>query len=303
MAWHPFRNFGLKAAALALGTLLWFTVSSDEVERLVHVPLDNRNLPAGFEITEQPESVEVRLRGSTTEIANLQDGQVSVVADLSGVGEGNQMVVLEPSDVRAPLGLVIAKVEPSTVTFRIEASATLDVPVVADLVGQVAPGYVVVDWLVEPPSVTVAGPQSRVRLTREAVTVPVSVEGKSSTFEAQNVGVGVNDALVRLQQARTVQVTVRIEPASGEKTFTGRLIAFRNLLGSTIQVEADPTVVDVTVHGRSATLADVPEAAINPYLDLAGVGPGLHEIPVNVDVPRDLTLVSVSPTTVTVRIR
>ncbi|HSG00993.1 MAG TPA: CdaR family protein, partial [Vicinamibacterales bacterium] len=72
---------------------------------------------------------------------------------------------------------------------------------------------------------------------------------------------------------------------------------------STIQVEADPTVVDVTVHGRSATLADVPEAAINPYLDLAGVGPGLHEIPVNVDVPRDLTLVSVSPTTVTVRIR
>ena len=98
MAWHPFRNFGLKAAALALGTLLWFTVSSDEVERLVHVPLDNRNLPAGFEITEQPESVEVRLRGSTTEIANLQDGQVSVVADLSGVGEGNQMVVLEPSD-------------------------------------------------------------------------------------------------------------------------------------------------------------------------------------------------------------
>jgi YbbR domain-containing protein len=302
MAWHPFRNFGLKAAALALGTLLWFTVSSDEVERLVHVPLDNRNLPAGFEITEQPESVEVRLRGSTTEIANLQDGQVSVVADLSGVGEGNQMVVLEPSDVRAPLGLVVAKVEPSTVTFRIEASATRDVPVVADLVGQVAPGYVVVDWLVEPPSVTVAGPQSRLRSTKEAVTVPVSVEGKTGTFEAQNVGVGVSDALVRLQQARTVQVTVRIEPASGEKTFTRRVIAFRNLLAGT-QVEADPTVVDVTVHGRSATLADVPDSAINPFVDLAGVGQGLHEIPVNVDVPRDLTLVSVRPMTVSVRVR
>ena len=35
MAWHPFRNLGLKTAALALGTLLWFAVSGEEVERLV----------------------------------------------------------------------------------------------------------------------------------------------------------------------------------------------------------------------------------------------------------------------------
>ena len=68
MAWRPFRNAGLKMAALALGTLLWFTVTSDEVERLVEVPIAIRNLPAGLEITEQPQGVEVRVRGSAAEL-------------------------------------------------------------------------------------------------------------------------------------------------------------------------------------------------------------------------------------------
>ena len=35
MAWHPFRNFGLKVAALGLGTLLFFTVSGPRVERTI----------------------------------------------------------------------------------------------------------------------------------------------------------------------------------------------------------------------------------------------------------------------------
>ena len=35
MAWHPLRNLGLKLAALALGTALWFTVSGPQVERNV----------------------------------------------------------------------------------------------------------------------------------------------------------------------------------------------------------------------------------------------------------------------------
>ena len=35
MAWHPFRNAGLKVVALAMGALLWFTVSGQQAERPV----------------------------------------------------------------------------------------------------------------------------------------------------------------------------------------------------------------------------------------------------------------------------
>ena len=54
MAWHPFRNLGLKFAALGLGTLLWFTISGQQVERTVsRVPVVYRNVPGGLQITQR----------------------------------------------------------------------------------------------------------------------------------------------------------------------------------------------------------------------------------------------------------
>ena len=301
MAWHPLRNFGLKAAALALGALLWFTVSSDEVELMIDVPIAVRNLPADLEITEQPDSVEIRVRGASAEVASLQPGQISVVADLGGTEAGDQVVLLEPTDVSAPLGIAITQVEPSTVLFKLEKSGVADVPVRPNVVGRPAPGYVYIEALAEPKNVTVVGPASRLRSTTFATTERVSIEGLTTNF-VQIVGVGVGDSLVRLTEARTVRVTVRIEPASDERTFSGRTIGLRNVLAGR-QAMPEPSTVAVTVHGRAATLSGLPESAINPWVDLTSVGPGLHELPVNVDLPLEITLVSVRPATVSVRVR
>ncbi len=301
MAWHPFRNLGLKAAALALGALLWFTVSSEEVERTIPVPIAIRNLPSGLEITEQPDNVEVRVRGASVEVASLQPGQISVVADLGGAEAQDTVVLLEPEDVRAPLGVSVVQVEPSTVVFKIEKSGVAEVPVKPNITGQPAPGYVVRGTIVEPKSVTVVGPASRLRSTTDAMTERVSIEGATRDF-VQVVGVGVSDAMVRLSAARTVRVTVRIEPASDERTFSGRTIGLRNVLAGR-QAMLEPSTVAVTVQGRAATLSSLPETAINPWVNLTGVGPGLHELPVNVDLPLEITMVSVRPATVTVRVR
>lgn len=301
MAWHPFRNLGLKMAALALGSLLWFTVSGEEVERLIDVPIAIRNLPEGLEITDHPESVELRVRGASADIAGLEAGQLSIVADLAGTEPGETVVLLEPADVRAPFGVEVTQVEPSTVTFAVERSGEADVPVRPNVVGQPAPGYVFLEAQVEPRTVRVVGPASRLRSTTYAMTERVSIEGLSTNF-VQVVGVGVADALVRLREARTVRVTVRIEPASAERTMGGLTIAFRNILAGR-QALVEPSTVAVTVQGRAATLSDLPESAVTPWVDLRGVRPGLHELPVHVDVPLGFTLVSVRPASVSVRVR
>lgn len=302
MAWHPFRNFGLKAAALALGTLLWFTVSGERVERTMRVPIASRNLPAGLEITEQPTEVEVRVRGASTEITSLQPTQLSVVADLAASEPGEVVVILEPDDVRAPLGVDVMQVEPGSVQFKLEKSDSAVVPVRATIEGQPAPGYVVREVIVEPRNVRVVGPASRLRSTTFAVTERVSVQDLTETVIQPSVGVAPQDARLRVQDTRAVRVTVRIEPASAERTFSGRLIAFRNLpAGRSAMVE--PTTVAVTVQGRAATLPDLSEAAIQPYVDLAGLGPGRHELPVNISLPLGHTLVAIRPATVSVRVR
>ena len=73
MAWHPFRNLGLKVVALVLGTLLWFTVSGQQAERtLPDVPVVYRNKPANLEITDQTTSVNVHVRGLDSQLRTIQ---------------------------------------------------------------------------------------------------------------------------------------------------------------------------------------------------------------------------------------
>jgi YbbR domain-containing protein len=203
--------------------------------------------------------------------------------------------------VRAPLGVEVSQLEPSTVMFKLEPSGIADVAVRATIEGQPAPGYVFREALVEPRTVTVVGPASRLRSTTFAVTERVSIEGLTNTV-IQVVGVGVSDALVRLREARTVRVTVRIEPASAERTLRDRPIAFRNLLAGR-QAMVEPTSVAVTVQGRAATLPDLAEDSVQPWVDLSGLGPGRHVLPVNVALPLGHTLVAVRPATVSVRVR
>ena len=51
MAYHPFRNPGLKLMAVLLAAALWFTVAGEhEVERTMRVPLDFGNKPPFMEI-------------------------------------------------------------------------------------------------------------------------------------------------------------------------------------------------------------------------------------------------------------
>jgi len=66
MAYNPFRNLGLKVLALAIASLLWFTMAGEHVvERIVRVPLEMQNRHEQLELVgNPPDQVEVRLRGS-----------------------------------------------------------------------------------------------------------------------------------------------------------------------------------------------------------------------------------------------
>jgi len=216
MAWHPFRNLGLKAAALLLGTLLWFTVSGQQVEGIVsRIPVLYRNVPSALEITgERQFEVAVQLRGSYNQIAAIGPGNVNVVVDLADARPGPTVIPLRTDQVVVPLGVQVTQIDPGSVTLLIEKSGTVDLPITALVEGQPAPGYAVGAVTVEPKKVRVAGPESRLRGVASAITERVSVEGVSSTV-TQTVTIGVPDNELRLTDARTARVTVSIVPKTG----------------------------------------------------------------------------------------
>jgi YbbR domain-containing protein len=210
MAWHPFRNLWMKCVSVGLGTMLWFTVSSDHlVERSVRVPLVFRNVPAALEIApDAPDTVEVHLRGRVSQLTGDQ-GDVIVYIDLADGRAGSRLFHLRTDQVTTPFGVEVTQVFPSTVMLTLEETGIKTVPVEATVEGRPAAGFDVGRILVEPANVDVVGPDSQLKALRSAITETVMVDGAKETV-SRVVSIGVVNSSLRLKESRTARVTVEV---------------------------------------------------------------------------------------------
>jgi YbbR domain-containing protein len=215
MRWHPFRHLGLKVAALALGTLLWFVVSGQQVVRSVSAPVIYLHPPTGLQITGRPlQEVNVHIRGGYSQISQLGRNEVAVVADLADQKAGAVVLALSPNQVSAPLGIDVTQVDPGTVTVLLEKAGSAALPIHAIPVGTPAPGFMVGRITVDPATAVVIGPVSHLETLGALTAETISVEGATKDV-TQTVNIGVADPELRLRDARTVRVTVQIVRKSG----------------------------------------------------------------------------------------
>ena len=203
MRYHPFRHLGLKFFAIVLAALLWLTVAGEHVvERSLRVPLEFRNIPEALEIVgNTPDTVDVRLRGSSAVLSRLQAGEIVAVLDLSSARSGSRLFHIRNDEVRAPFGVEVSQVVPTTLALELEKSARRKVPVVPAIEGDPAPGFVVGKWVADPATVEIVGPDSHVRQVAEATTEPISVKD-ARTLVRDGVTIGVVDSSVRLLRRR-----------------------------------------------------------------------------------------------------
>jgi YbbR domain-containing protein len=213
MAYHPFRNPGLKFLSVCIAGMLWLVVSGERVvERVLRAPVEFQNLPAGLELVgNPPDTVEVRVRGSSGALSRIGPGDMSVLLDLRSARPGRRLFHLTPTQVTVPYGIDVVQVGPSTVMMEFETSGERTVPVEPAVEGQPAPGFQVTSVVAEPSTVAVAGPETALRRLTAAVTEPISIAGQTRTVR-ETVTIGVPDASVRLRAPQSTIVTVTIEP-------------------------------------------------------------------------------------------
>lgn len=298
MAWHPFRNLGLKVVALILGALLWFTVSGQQAERTVPgVAVVYRSKPPGVEITNQTDVVDIHVRGLDHQLRTIQARDFEARVDLTGARPGTQSFSLRTDQVSAPFGIDVTRVEPGSVMAVLEVAGSANLPVRPFVDGTPAQGFVVSEVTVEPVAVTVLGPARRVAAASAATTDRVSIEGAAGTV-TQTVSVGVGDPVLRLREPTTARVVVKIE-AAGERMFPSTRVAIRNLTAG-LRATAEPAIVSVLLRGAQSLLTRIDPATIAPYVDVTGLGPGRHPVPVVLDPRGTLTDAVIRPATVTV---
>ena len=213
MAYHPFRNLGLKFLSTCIAAMLWLVIAGERVvERVLRAPVEFQNLPNGLELVGNlPDTVEVRLRGSSGALSRMGAGDLAAVLDLRTARPGRRLFHLTPSQVTVPYGINVVQVGPSTLTMEFEASGVRTVPVEPDIEGRPDPGFEVTSVTSDPASVEVAGPESALRRLDAVVTEPVSVNGETRSIR-EIVTIGVQDASLRLVTPTTAVVTVTISP-------------------------------------------------------------------------------------------
>ena len=303
MSVHLFRHPGLKLLSLAMAILLRLAIAGEPlVERGLRAPLEFQNVPDGLALLGTgPGTIDVRVRGSSALLAGLSASDVVAVLDLGAARSGRRLFHLSPAEVRAPFGVEIAQVSPSTIPLTLERSGRRFVPIEPVVEGNPAPGYVIAGVSTSPASVEVVGPISRLTQLAVAITEPVSVTGATATVEAV-VSVGVSDDALRLPQAATATVLVQIETGDLQQVSRRVRVAFRNLAPSRRATPADSTVT-VRASGSRQALDGFRADLINAFVDLAGLDAGRYTVPVHVSLGPELEVEAIEPDMLDVEIR
>lgn len=216
------RTWGLRLLALGIALGLWFNSSFEDREvlneRVVEASV-SYTWPKGYMVLDREQNVNVRVRGSSRRVRELDPDQVDVQVELRRE-RGPVTINLGPENVLMPEGLEVVSIEPNVITVEVEREANRRIRVVPDVVGEPAAGARVGEPEVFPNQVLVTGPESLVTRTQELRTRPVSLAGQSVTFEA-DVAVVPPDPLIQIVQPTRVTVRVPIQPPKPETNRNG----------------------------------------------------------------------------------
>ena len=169
-------------------------------------------------------------------------------------------------------------------------------------VGTLPEGYEITGVDVQPETVTVAGEQSLLDELDELSFVPISVDGRTSSFTAISTINALRD--MRYISSEQVTVTVYIAESTLTDSFQSLPISVRGKAAErTVTLSVDKS--EVRLSGPYSLVNKLEEGDVNVYVDVTGLEKGQYELPVSVAIDggdvSNLTI-ETDPTVVTVTI-
>lgn len=269
---QPFvRNWPLKLLALLLAFAIWVGVTGENrIVQDFRVPVDI-GLPDPLIPGETPPStVNVRLRGPETLFRRLDPLPLEVNVDLHEAGPGPRTVLLTPDNVAGvPDGAEVVLIEPDRFRLLLDRRAKKTLPVVPAFAGVPSAGYAIYDVRIDPESLEVEGPESRVATLTRLRTDPIHLDGKTSSFSVHVSAVPASPE-VRIVDPRPLQAEVDIDPAPETATFDGISVV---LAGKVYEGSATPPTVSAVLSGPPTLLRGVRSEQLRAVVDVQGLAP------------------------------
>jgi YbbR domain-containing protein len=265
--------------ALVLGIAIWTnaTQAEDPVQtRFLEVPLEYVGLPADTVLVDADprQMVQIRLEGPDSILQALTPEEFAATVDLSRVPSGETVAVdIVVSGGRQ--GATISFITPEAVDVLLEQQVTREVPVELDLRGTVARGHNQLEPLLDPPTIRVAGAESRVNeLDFALVTVFLNSTAETLVESSQPIFYDLAGRVASVTglelSSDEVTVTVPVEEAAGfaDKLVTVEWVGEPAPGYRLLSVTADPP--SILVEGRPALVNRLTSVTTEP-IDINGL--------------------------------
>ncbi len=277
------------------------TVDLDRLERkLVDVVVDRGPIPGGLQLGEASISpIQAQVSGPASVIERVVAVRASIFIQPTGIDIDQDTDLVPIDEFGDAVGQV--DVEPRAARIAIPVFSdreTRTLPINPVVTGDPAAGFEIAAIAVEPMVALVEGDADQLADLVRVDTVQIAVTGISAELTLI-VGLDLPDGVLPVGDVRaTVVITLR--PVTATRNFSSglRLVGF--VPGFNYTPDADEILV--TVGGSVADLDRLSGRTLVVELDVTGLEPGSQLVPVTLDLPAGLTLVSASPPNVLVTI-
>lgn len=204
------NNLWLKVASLVIGITLWFfVILSSQFEVSMDVPVVFTNIPPSLDIVEYPKTVRVSIEGQERLIENLNQNELSAVVDMEQTKEGKVFFTLSKDNIILPKMLSVNSIEPETIGVKIETLQKKTVAVKPAVEGLPEKGFTITGIKVEPESVELEGPESKISKIKRIKTEPLDISGINSDLRYR-ASLNLTDATIRKNVSKVeVFISVR----------------------------------------------------------------------------------------------
>ena len=298
------KDWALRLLSLFFAVLLWyFVVGEDKVDTSIYIPVEIVNLPRELVIANQfKKQIEVSVSGPRGLIDSIRRQRLNRTVNLAKATTGTVVVRNEPESISLPRGVNILRIQPTHITLMIDRLVEKTLPVELRITGRPAEGYELVSAQVEPPIITISGPQATLGPETQLLTEPLDIGGLDGSVTRQ-VALRLAPAVIDLIGETVVSARVVIREKTTPREF-GAIPLAVSQADPALAYQFSPTTLTVTAR---VPLSQVHEPArltpkIRATINVAGLKPGRHKVFTEVSAQEPLAVQGFSPKTVMVRI-
>ena len=254
---HPTRNSWLaRIMCVIVASILWVYVMNEQnpiTTRSFTVPLQTVHLQDDMLVKDLPETVNVRVSGTRSQIAALRTADVNAFIDFEGASKGRNTYRVT---AQVKNGEVI-EITPSLLQLEIDTQVSKEMKLEARIVGVPHSGITVSRMDLNPLQVKISGAEERINQVAK-VLVMVDISNHDKNFETDATAVAVDQLGREMYDVKVtpskVSTTVTIVRQLGTNDFpikadlSGKLPSGITLVGTkitpqTVRLTADPKVL------------------------------------------------------------